>query len=42
MKEGIIKEYYEKKARDYDRQFYLKQDEYPTLRYRHNDILEMV
>ena len=41
MKENV-KEYYEKEASVYNEEFYLKREEYPTLRYRHNYILHMI
>lgn len=42
MKKNKVKAYYEGEADDYDRMFYLEDDRYPTLRYRHNYMLKMV
>jgi len=42
MKKNKVKAYYKGEADDYDRMFYLEDDRYPTLRYRHNYMLDMV
>jgi len=42
MKKDRVKNYYEKEAEDYQQEFYQSDSSYPTLRIRHNYILEMV
>lgn len=42
MKDSNVKDYYEKEAFDYDKEFYINEGKYPTLRYRHNYILQML
>jgi ubiquinone/menaquinone biosynthesis C-methylase UbiE len=41
MKEGVVQNYYEGEARDYDLEFYGSKRGYPTLQYRHRYMLEM-
>ncbi len=41
MEEGIVRNYYEGEAREYDQQFYGTTKGYPTLQYRHRYMLDM-
>ncbi|MBL4734487.1 MAG: class I SAM-dependent methyltransferase [Flavobacteriales bacterium] len=42
MKDDQVKKYYEEEAEKYEKEFYRSESDYPTLRIRHNYILEMV
>jgi ubiquinone/menaquinone biosynthesis C-methylase UbiE len=42
MKDQNVKEYYEKEANSYNKEFYVDKGKYSTLRYRHDYILDMV
>jgi ubiquinone/menaquinone biosynthesis C-methylase UbiE len=41
MVEGVVKNYYEGEAQEYNREFYIAKGGYPTLQYRHKYMLEM-